>query len=162
MPHRYHEIAFTPAVKAEQEAHGSRRSYARFEGGPERGGVVGPAEAAFLAERDSLYMATVTETGWPYVQHRGGPSGFLKVLDETTVGFADFAGNRQYVSVGSLTRDDRVALFAMDYASRRRLKLFGRARTTDLAGDPKLAAALVRRGLRGGGGARYADHGGSR
>ena len=85
----------------------------------------GPAEAAFIAARDSFYMATVTETGWPYVQHRGGPAGFLRVLDERTLGFADFRGNRQYVSVGSLGRDDRVALILVDYAHQRRLKILG-------------------------------------
>jgi predicted pyridoxine 5'-phosphate oxidase superfamily flavin-nucleotide-binding protein len=88
-------------------------------------------------------MATVLETGWPYVQHRGGPAGFLRVLDARTLGFADFAGNKQYVSVGSLGVDDRVALFAMDYANRARLKLFGRARIVDLGTDPGLSARLV-------------------
>ena len=85
----------------------------------------GPAEAAFLAARDSFYMATVSDTGWPYIQHRGGPPGFLKVLDEQTIGFADFRGNRQYVSVGNLSGDDRVALILVDYPNRRRLKILG-------------------------------------
>ena len=94
------EIAFTPAVQALQEAHGSRAAYARVQAdsGPAEG--LGPRETTFLANADSFYMATVGESGWPYVQHRGGPAGFIKVLDEHTIGFADYAGNRQYVSTG--------------------------------------------------------------
>ena len=133
MGHRFAEIAFTPGVKAVQEALGSREGYARFEGGPDHHHVLGEPEAAFIAARDSFYLASVGETGWPYVQHRGGPPGFLKVLDERTLGFADFRGNRQYVSLGNMVADDRVALFLMDYPNRTRLKLLGRARP--VAGD---------------------------
>ena len=115
MGHRFADLAFTDRVKAAQVAQGSRASYARLEGGAAHHDRLGPAEAAFLAARDSLYMATVSETGWPYVQHRGGPPGFLKVLDERTIGFADFRGNRQYVSVGNLAGDDRVSLILVDY-----------------------------------------------
>lgn len=133
MPHRFAEIAFTPTVRKVQEALGSRPSYARMEGVSE---VVnqrlGDAEATFIAARDSFYLATVGETGWPYIQHRGGPAGFVRVLDERTLGFADLRGNRQYISVGNLLTDDRVALFFMDYPGRRRLKLLGRARTVGL------------------------------
>jgi predicted pyridoxine 5'-phosphate oxidase superfamily flavin-nucleotide-binding protein len=128
MPHRFAEIAFTPTVRKVQEQMGSRTSYARLDGGPETiNHRLSEAEAGFIAARDSLYMATVGETGWPYIQHRGGPRGFVRVLDETTIGFADFRGNRQYVSVGNLMTDDRVSLFFMDYRNRTRLKLFGRA-----------------------------------
>ena len=112
-----------------------------FEGGEAHHDRLGPAEAAFLAARDSFYMATVSETGWPYVQHRGGPPGFLKVLDEQTIGFADFRGNRQYVSVGNLAGDDRVALILVDYPHRRRLKILGRARPVTAAEDPATAAS---------------------
>ena len=133
MPHRFAEIAFTPTVKKMQEELGSRVSYARMEGVPETVNQrLGDAEAGFIAARDSLYMATVGETGWPYIQHRGGPTGFVRVLDERTIGFADFRGNRQYVSAGNLLTDDRVALFFMDYPGRRRLKLFARARSVGL------------------------------
>ncbi len=129
MAHRFAEIAFTPAVRKMQEEMGSRAAYARMDDGSEPvNHRLGQAEAGFLRERDSLYMATVGETGWPYIQHRGGPAGFVRVLDGATIGFADFRGNRQYVSVGNLATDDRVSLFFMDYANRTRLKLFGRAR----------------------------------
>lgn len=131
MGHRFAELAFTPAVQAVQAREGSRGAYARQEAGPPHHDRLGPDEAAFIAARDSFYMATVTETGWPYVQHRGGPSGFLRVLDERTIGFADFRGNRQYVSVGSLGQDDRVALILVDYPHQRRLKLLGRARLVE-------------------------------
>ena len=129
MSHRFADIAFTPTVKKIQEELGSRKSYARMESVPEATNHrLTEAEAGFLAARNSLYMATVSETGWPYVQHRGGPTGFVRVLDEGTIGFADFRGNRQYVSVGNLITDDRVSLFFMDYPNKTRLKLFGRAK----------------------------------
>ena len=140
---RFAELMFTPAVKAEQERHGSRASYARMERpeAPARDRF-GPAEAEFIAARDSFYMASVTETGWPYVQHRGGPPGFVKVLDERTLGFADYRGNRQYVSVGNFRGDDRVALFLIDYPNQRRLKILGHARSIEAVDDPALAARL--------------------
>ena len=131
MGHKFAEIAFTRSVRNVQQKMGSRASYARLERGPRVGGEFGPDEAAFIAARDSFYMATVGETGWPYVQHRGGPAGFVKVLDPKTLGFADFRGNRQYVTVGNLTRDDRVSLLFMDYPNRARLKLLGRATLVD-------------------------------
>lgn len=131
MGHRFAELAFTPAVQAIQAREGSRDAYARQEAGASHHDRLGPNEAAFIAARDSFYMATVTETGWPYVQHRGGPPGFLRVLDERTIGFADFRGNRQYISVGSLGEDDRVALILVDYPHQRRLKLLGRARLAE-------------------------------
>jgi len=142
MAYGFLDIAGTPSVKAAQAANGSldmwsrsqhNRSFDRFTDN----------EAAFIASRDSFYMATVSETGWPYVQHRGGPPGFLKLLDERTLGFADFRGNRQYISLGNLTADDRVCLFLMDYARRGRLKIFARVEVKELTSDPDLAAKLV-------------------
>lgn len=129
MPHHFAEIAFTPKVKELQEQLGSRAAYARMEraAGPVNH-YLSEAEAGFITARNSFYMATVGETGWPYIQHRGGPTGFVRVIDESTIGFADFRGNRQYISVGNLATDDRVSLFFMDYPNRTRLKLMGRAR----------------------------------
>ena len=128
MSQRFAQLAFTDTVKSYQTAAGSRASYGRMEAGPPSGDLFGPPEAEFIAARDSFYMATVSEIGWPYVQHRGGPVGFVKVLDERTLGFADFRGNRQYVSVGNLSKEDRLSLFFMDYANRQRLKILGRVR----------------------------------
>ena len=102
-----------------------------------------PAEAAFIAERDSFYMATVSETGWPYVQHRGGPPGFLKVVDEKTLAFADYRGNRQYLSVGNLAADDRAALILVDYSRRARLKILAHVKVVALDADPALAARVA-------------------
>lgn len=141
MAHKFAEIAFTPNVKKEQERSGSRRSYARLEKGDAHHNKLGVNEAAFIAERDSFYMATVSETGWPYIQHRGGPAGFVRILDDKTIGFADFAGNRQYVSVGNLQNDDRVSMFFMDYPNQTRLKLLGRVRLIE-ADEAKLLERL--------------------
>lgn len=133
MPHHFAEIAFTPTVKKVQQEMGSRSAYARMESVSDAvNHRLTEAEAGFITARNSLYMATVSETGWPYIQHRGGPAGFVRVLDENTIGFADFRGNRQYVSVGNLMTDDRVSLFFMDYPNKTRLKLFGRARIIGL------------------------------
>lgn len=148
MTHRFLEIATTPAVRAAQEAQGSRRAYARQEEGVPHHDRLGGSEAAFIAARDSFYMASVSETGWPYLQHRGGPQGFLRVLDETTLGFADLRGNRQYLSLGNLSADDRLCLFLMDYGNQARLKIFGRARFHDLAAEPELARRLIVPGYR--------------
>jgi uncharacterized protein len=132
MGHKFAAIAFTPTVKHVQEQLGSRSNYARMEAGEAmRNHVLGPTEAGFIGERDSFYMASVSETGWPYIQHRGGPKGFVRVLDEKTIGFADYRGNRQYVSVGNLMTNDRVSLFFMDYPNRTRLKVLGRAKLID-------------------------------
>lgn len=133
MGHKFAEIAFTETVKGLQEAHGSRKSYARMEAGEDSNNILSAREAGFIAARDSFYMASVSETGWPYVQHRGGPAGFVRVLDEKTLGFADFRGNKQYVSVGNLTKDNRVSLFFMDYPNKARLKLLGRAKLIETA-----------------------------
>lgn len=138
----FSEIAFTPSVKAAQSLYGSREKISRFESAEDARNELTEQEAAFIAERDSFYQATVSETGWPYVQYRGGPKGFLKVLDERTIGFADFRGNVQYISVGNLTANDRISLILMDYANRRRLKLWGRARIVDERDNPDLIAQL--------------------
>jgi predicted pyridoxine 5'-phosphate oxidase superfamily flavin-nucleotide-binding protein len=142
MASRFAEIAFTPAVKAQQTAHGSRASYAKFESGPERNHLLGPEESAFIEARDGFYLASVSETGWPYVQFRGGAKGFLNVLDAKTIAYADFRGNRQYISVGNLTADNRISLILMDYPNRRRLKILGRVRIVEAADDPVLVASL--------------------
>jgi len=143
MARAFAEIAFTPAVLAEQARQGSAGSYAKFlDPAAAPGNRLGPAEAAFIAQRDGFYQATVSETGWPYVQFRGGPRGFLKMLDEGTLAYADFRGNRQYLSVGNLKGDDRVALILVDYPNRRRLKVWGHARIVDAAEDPALVAQL--------------------
>jgi uncharacterized protein len=138
MGHRFAELAFTPSVREVQAALGSRARYAAMEAGEKSHHILGEREAAFVQARDSFYMASVSETGWPYVQHRGGPVGFVRVLDESTLGFADFRGNRQYVSVGNFHRNDRVALFFMDYPNRVRLKVLGRVRLLDVD-SPQLA-----------------------
>ncbi|PIB90656.1 pyridoxamine 5'-phosphate oxidase family protein [Caulobacter sp. FWC2] len=107
-----------------------------------------PNEVAFIAERDSFYMASVSETGWPYAQHRGGPAGFLKVLDETTLAFADYAGNRQYISTGNLNANDRVALILVDYPRRARLKILAHAQRLALDAEPDLLARVAVPGYR--------------
>ena len=138
------ELAFTPAVQALQKRYGSRAAYARLRSKTEPGEGLGPREAAHVAGADSFYMATVSETGWPYVQHRGGPRGFLKIVSPTRLAFAEFRGNRQFVSVGNASRDDRVSLMVMDYPNKRRLKLLGRLRFWEFQGaDPELAAAVA-------------------
>lgn len=145
MPHAFASIVFTPSVKEAQQRDGSRAGYARnFEGGTEVfNDRLGEAETDFIAQQRSFYMATVSETGWPYLQHRGGPRGFLKVLDDKTVAFADYAGNRQLISVGNLAGNDRVSLILVDYARRVRLKLLGRLAVQDLAPSDPLFQTLV-------------------
>jgi uncharacterized protein len=148
MGHAFHAITMTPAVKARQVIDGSRDMYAKAERGEATYNRMTEREAAFIAERDSFYIASVTETGWPYIQHRGGPKGFLKVLDETTLGFLDFRGNRQFLTVGNLVNDDRVSLFLMDYAGRRRLKVLGRAASAAVSDRPDIAPRLSLPGYR--------------
>lgn len=133
-------IAFTPSVKAVQERLGSRKGYAAME---QRGGwnnTVTPELEAFIAERDTLFLATVNAAGQPYIQHRGGPIGFLRVLDQRTLGFADFSGNRQYITVGNLSDNPKAFIFLMDFANRRRVKIWGRAEVVD--GNEKLRQVL--------------------
>ena len=143
MGNRFSEIAFTPAVKAQQAAHGSRASYARALEGEPWNDRLGPKEVEFIQARDGFYLASVSETGWPYVQFRGGAPGFLRVLDDRTLAWADFRGNRQYVSLGNVNGDDRVALILMDYANRRRLKLLAHAELREVGADDGLAARLA-------------------
>jgi len=126
MTHKFAEIAFTDAVKDIQQSQGSRKAYEKMEVRSDSNHILSETESRFIAERDSFYMSSVSETGWPYLQHRGGPAGFMKVLDSRTIGFADFSGNRQYVSTGNFVNNNRVALFFMDYPNKRRLKLLGR------------------------------------
>jgi len=136
-------IAFTPAVQALQAAHGSRAAYARMPEDLPSGEGLGAREIEFLQHADSFHMASVGATGWPYVQHRGGPRGFVKAISPMQIAFADFRGNRQYVSAGNVTSNDRVALIVMDYANRRRLKLLGRLRYDDVgSADPELVFAV--------------------
>jgi predicted pyridoxine 5'-phosphate oxidase superfamily flavin-nucleotide-binding protein len=128
MGRRFAELAFTPLVKEQQKQHGSRHLYERMERSNDPGDNLGPHERAFIEASDGFYMASVTETGWPYIQYRGGLKGFLHILDDRTLGFADLRGNKQYISVGNLQHEDRVALFFMDYPHQTRLKLLGRAK----------------------------------
>ena len=125
------DIAFSPAVKAWQARRGSRAGYARMAEKRDWSASVTPDLAAFLAERDSFYLATASAEGRPYIQHRGGPAGFLKVLDDKHLAFADFGGNKQYISAGNLSENDRASIFLMDYANRQRIKLWGRARMVE-------------------------------
>jgi uncharacterized protein len=137
------DVAFTPSVKAVQARKGSRNGYRKME---ERGGwqtTVTPDLAAFLAERDSAYLATATKAGQPSVQHRGGPRGFIRVLDDKTIAFADYAGNRQYITAGNLMENGRAQLFLMDYAHRRRIKIWGRAKMVE---DAETIAKLMPQG----------------
>lgn len=134
------DVAFTPAVKLVQEKKGSRRAYARME---EKGGwqeTVTDDLAQFIGERDSFYLGTASADGQPYIQHRGGKPGFLKVLDEKTLAFADFRGNRQYITAGNLSENYKACIFLMDYPNRRRIKIWGRAEVVD---DPALVARLA-------------------
>lgn len=135
------DVAFTPAVKAVQERHGSRKSYARMErdGGWET--TVTDDLREYLADLDMFYLATATADGQPYVQYRGGPPGFLKALDDRTLAFADFGGNRQYLTVGNLSENPKAFLFLIDYANRRRVKVWGTARVVE--DDPALLARLA-------------------
>lgn len=135
MARNFSELAFTPSVRALQTRMGSRTGYAALDSPQAQRDTLGPSEIEFIAASDGFFQATVGTNGWPYVQHRGGPPGFLKVLDARTIGYADFRGNRQYISVGNLQDDDRVSLILMDYAEQRRLKLWGRAKLVELADD---------------------------
>jgi predicted pyridoxine 5'-phosphate oxidase superfamily flavin-nucleotide-binding protein len=140
MGRRFAELAFTPLVKQHQQLHGSRHLYERSEHSSDAGDLLGPDEEAFIQQRDGFYMASVSETGWPYIQFRGGSKGFLKVLDPRTVAFADLRGNKQYISRGNLEHDSRVALFLMDYPNQGRLKILGRAHI--LEGNAEAEEAL--------------------
>ena len=143
MRRRFFDTAFTPSVQAEQAKHGSQAGYARLTANADAGeeGLT-ESEVAFITARDSFYLATVSETGWPHVQHRGGPPGFLHVLDERTIAWADFSGNRQYVSIGNAAVNDRVAMILVDYPAQARLKILGHMTSIEIADRPDLAAKL--------------------
>ena len=132
----------TPSIEAVRKANGGDVVWANFAGDRDFDRFT-KDERAFIGQRDSFYMATVAQNGWPYIQHRGGPAGFLRVLDDRTLGFADFRGNRQYISVGNLSVNNRAALFLMDYANRARLKILGHVEIKDLKDDPGLAGKLA-------------------
>jgi uncharacterized protein len=140
------DVAFTPAVKAIQARKGSRETYARVE---KNGGwrtEIDDDLAAFLAEQDSMFLATASADGQPYIQHRGGPKGFIRILDKQTLAFADFAGNRQYITQGNLSENPRAYIFVMDYAHRRRVKIWGEARVVD--DDPAMMKSLMPQGYK--------------
>jgi predicted pyridoxine 5'-phosphate oxidase superfamily flavin-nucleotide-binding protein len=145
--HRFaSDVAFTPSVKAIQARKGSRASYGRME---ERGSwrtQIPPDLAAFVAEQTSVFLATASKDGQPYIQHRGGPAGFLHVLDDKTIGFADFAGNKQYITLGNLAENSKAYLFLIDYVHRRRVKIWGEARVVE--GDAELTAGLMPEGYK--------------
>lgn len=138
----------TPGVQAARMANGVGGLWESLAGDHGSGSFT-DQEAAFIAARDSFYLASVSQTGWPYIQHRGGPPGFLRVLDQVTLGFADYRGNRQYLSLGNIADDDRVALFLMDYPHRRRLKILAHMTAHELAAEPDLAAQLATPAYRG-------------
>ncbi len=142
MAKAFANISFTPKVKEFQTKMSSRDNYQNFELGENEVVALSEFEKQFIGERDSFYQATIAENGWPYVQHRGGPAGFIKILDDHTIGYADFTGNRQYLSVGNLLGDDRISLILMDYPRRQRLKIWGRARLIDELTDSNLLAQL--------------------
>ena len=149
MAQNYRHILFDDAVKALQERHGSRASYLKLDAGadgtPDR---LTAKELDYIALRDSFYMASVNGDGWPYMQHRGGPAGFLRHIEGNRIGFADYRGNKQYISTANLAGNDRVSLFLMDYPNKDRLKLVGHARSVELADDPELVTSLMPEGYR--------------
>jgi len=147
MSYGFLEIAATPGVRAVQAKMDCERVWQDFKG-DRRFDRFTADEAAFIAERDSFYMATVSETGWPYIQHRGGPRGFLKLIDDRTLAFADYRGNRQYISTGNLSTDDRACLFLMDYRRRARLKVYAHVETLALNEEPALTERVTEPGYR--------------
>jgi uncharacterized protein len=142
MTYGFMDIAITPAVRRAQAEMGADRLWSDVKGHREFDRFT-LRETAFIAERDSFYMASASETGWPYVQHRGGPAGFLKVLDDRTLAFVDYRGNRQYLSTGNLAENDRACLFLIDYPARSRLKMYVRAEKLGLDADPVLTARIT-------------------
>jgi predicted pyridoxine 5'-phosphate oxidase superfamily flavin-nucleotide-binding protein len=143
MTHRFADITFTDSVKAAQEHNGSRAQNARYQSRFGPNDQLGSRETDFIAQRDTFYLATVSETGWPYVQHRGGPPGFLRVMGPTQMAYADFGGNTQLVSVGNVSKNDRCSIILMDYPKRRRLKILGHMRVEDAASvDAQILAAV--------------------
>lgn len=145
MAKNFADIAFTDSVKAQQEQYGSRQQYAQMDR-LARGTTLTIAETEFIAARDGFYLATIGETGFPYVQFRGGPPGFLRVIDAKTLGYADFRGNRQYITVGNLDQNNRAALILMDYANRSRLKIYARIEVINAKDRPELMERLLVQG----------------
>ncbi len=148
MSYGFLDITATQSVKAAQIANGSREMWEQFSGDRAFDRLT-ENETVFIGARDSFYMASISEAGWPYIQHRGGPAGFLKVLDEKTLGFADFRGNRQYISLCNIASNDRVALILVDYPRRARLKILARMTAHDLQAEPDLAERLALPGYKG-------------
>lgn len=142
MSYGFMDIAITPSVRRAQAEMGADHFWSDFKGHREFDRFTAQ-ETAFIAKRDSFYMASVSETGWPYVQHRGGPAGFLKVLDDRTLAFVDYRGNRQYITTGNLAENDRTCLFLIDYPARTRLKIYARAEKLALDADPVLTEAIT-------------------
>jgi uncharacterized protein len=142
MTNNFGSLVFTPVVKELQERHGSRAQYERLAARAGTHTGLGADERDFISERDSFYMASIGSSGWPYIQHRGGPKGFLKVLDNQTLAFGDFSGNKQYISTGNLLTNDRVALILVDYPHQARLKILGRAKIAEGADARKLLDAV--------------------
>jgi predicted pyridoxine 5'-phosphate oxidase superfamily flavin-nucleotide-binding protein len=142
MSYGFLDIAMTPSVRAAQAEMGADRQWAHFEGDREFDRFTAN-EAAFIAARDSFYMGSVSEDGWPYVQHRGGPAGFLKMVDDRTLAFADYRGNRQYISTGNLAANDRASLFLMDYPRRMRLKIYAHVDKLSLDEDSGLTDLVI-------------------
>ena len=140
MATKYLDLTFTESVRRAQTQYYGRAGH--IAGAPERD-PLGQAEAEFIAVRDSFYLGSISESGWPYIQHRGGPQGFLRVINETTLAFADYKGNRQLLTTGNISVNDRVALFLMDYKNRERLKILGHARIEDAHAHPELVAQLA-------------------
>jgi len=147
MSYGFLDIAITPSVRAVQEQMGADKIWTDFKGHREFDRF-STQEAAFIEQRDSFYIATMSETGWPYIQHRGGPKGFLKLLDEKTLAFADYRGNRQYISTGNLGADNRACLILMDYPNRARMKIYARVDIVALDEDLELAARLIIEGYK--------------
>lgn len=150
MSKRFYDHLFTGAVQAMQAENGALGLYARqMAGEAPANDRLGEKEAQFISLRDGFYQATVSESGWPYVQFRGGPRGFLKVLDEKTIAYADFRGNRQYISTGNLSHDDRIAMILVDYPNSARIKILGRAKLVEMADDPDLMERLQDQSYKG-------------
>jgi len=144
MAHKFAQTLFTEKVKAAQKANGSREAYQWFEAdNAPAHDRLGPDEIEFITARDSFYMASLSESGWPYIQHRGGPTGFIKVLDSTTIAFADYRGNRQYISTGNIHHDPRVAIIMIDYVHQARLKIIGRMEIHEASADPAEVSNLM-------------------
>ena len=149
MARNYRHTLFSDAVKALQERHGSRAAYLKMDAGADgTPDTLTAKELDYIALRDSFYMASVNGDGWPYMQHRGGPAGFLRHIAGNRIGFADYRGNKQYISTANLAGNDRVSLFLMDYPNKDRLKLVGHARSIELADDPELVTSLMPDGYR--------------